>query len=138
MRFEGCRLESYPDPGTGGEPWTIGWGATGADVRRGLKWTQKQCDERLLLDLRKFEAGVEAMVQRPISSNAFSALVVLAYNIGLGALRGSTLMRKINWGDMEGAAEEFTRWNRAGGKIMAGLTRRRIAERELFLRPDGA
>lgn len=134
--FEGCKLKSYPDPGTGGDPWTIGWGSTGADIKQGMTWTQQKCDERLLLDLQKFEAGVEAMVPAGLSHNEFSALCVLAYNIGLGALRNSTLMRKLKAGDRVGAAEEFTRWNKAGGRVMAGLTRRRVAERELFLKPD--
>lgn len=134
MHFEGCRLEAYPDPGTGGAPYTIGWGETGPDIKPGLKWTQKQCDERLLERLREFEAGVEEMVKVRISTNAFSALVSLGFNIGLSALRGSTLMRLVNQGRMKEAAEEFVRWNKSGSRTMAGLTRRRLAERDLFLK----
>jgi lysozyme len=135
-QYEGCKLKAYPDPGTGGEPWTIGWGSTGPDIKRGLVWTQQKCDERLLLDLQRFEAGVEAIAPDGLSSNEFSALVVLGYNIGLGALRNSTLMRKLKAGDRAGAAEEFLRWNKSGARTLLGLTRRRIAERELFLRRD--
>lgn len=134
MHFEGCKLEAYPDPGTGGAPWTIGWGETGPSIKPGLKWTQKQCDDRLMARLTEFEAGVEAMAKVKLTNNQFSALVVLAYNIGLSALRGSTLMRLVNAGRFREAAEEFPRWNKSGARVMAGLTRRRLAERDLFLK----
>jgi len=133
--FEGCRLDAYRDASPA-RIWTCGWGATGEDVGPGVCWTQAQADERLMVDLRHFETGVAAMVKVTISENAFSSLCVFAYNVGLSALRGSTLMRKLNAGRPEEAAGEFIRWNRAGMRIMSGLTRRRIAERELFLRKD--
>lgn len=131
--YEGCELEAYLCPA---RVWTVGYGATGPGIVKGIVWSQRQADERLEADLRRFETGVEEMVRVPISQNAFSALVCLAFNIGLGALRGSTLMKKLNKGDLNGAGEEFTRWNRSGSRILPGLTRRRLAERDLFLRKD--
>lgn len=84
-------------------------------------------------DLAKFEAGVEDLVKVAVSVNQFSALVSFAYNIGLNALSGSTLLKKLNAGDIIGAADQFLRWNKAGGKELKGLTDRRHAERDLFL-----
>jgi lysozyme len=145
--FEGCarmrpdgRIDAYPDPGTGGDPWTIGWGSTGRDpfnggqIRRGTVWTQAQADQRFREHLREFEDGVNAMIAAPTTQPQFDALVSLAYNIGLGALRASTLMRLHNAGDHAGAAAQFLRWNRAGGRVMAGLTRRREAEAAMYRR----
>ena len=131
-RFEGCRLTAYPDPGTGGDPWTIGWGATGPGISPGVKWTQKQADERLHDDVAKFSARVAKLVKVQTTHAQMAALISLAYNIGVGALSGSTLLRKLNSGDYSGAAEQFPRWNRAGGKVMRGLTTRRNAEAALF------
>lgn len=133
--FEGCRLEAYPDPGTGGDPWTIGWGATGAGIRNGVRWTQAQADDRLAADVERFMTGVvrsiDAGKAKP-TPHELGALTSLAYNIGLGAFQASTLLRKYNTGDKVGAAAQFARWNRAGGRVMRGLTRRREAERAVF------
>lgn len=129
--YEDCRMESYQCPAG---VWTCGWGSTGKDVTRGLVWTQKQCDERLTADLRRFEAGVEEAVKVKVTDNQFSACVCLSYNIGLDAFLHSTLLRKLNAGDMSGASEEFQRWDKSGARILRGLTRRRLAERDLFLR----
>ena len=134
--FEGCKLTAYPDPGTGGEPWTIGWGHTGG-VKRGDTCTQAQADAWLLQDLDRFEQAVERLVSVPLTQNQFDALTSFCYNVGAGALQQSTLLRKLNAGDYEGAQGQFARWNRAGGKEMPGLTRRRAAEAELFGTPDG-
>ena len=134
--FEGCKLTAYPDPGTGGEPWTIGWGHTGG-VKRGDTCTQAQADAWLLQDLDRFEQAVERLVSVPLTQNQFDALTSFCYNVGAGALQQSTLLRKLNAGDYEGAQGQFARWNRAGGKEMPGLTRRRAAEAELFGQPDG-
>lgn len=129
--FEGCKLQAYKDiVGI----WTIGYGHTGPEVIQGLSWTQEQADNALVKDLTKFENGVNALAPN-LNANEFSALVVFSYNVGLGALGKSTLLKKLLAGDKVGAADEFLRWNKAGGKEVAGLTRRRIAERALFLIP---
>src|SRR5690606_4633897 len=136
--FEGCRLTAYPDPGTGGEPYTIGWGATGPGIRPGVKWTQAQADERLAQDVDRFLTGVFAAINKATvtpSPAELGAMTSLAYNIGLRAFEQSTLLRLYNAGDRAGAAAQFLRWNRAGGKVMRGLTRRREAEKALFERP---
>jgi lysozyme len=128
--FEGCRLDAYRCPA--GIP-TIGYGATGPDIRMGMKWTQEEADERLAEDLARFAEGVERLVLVDLTDNQFAALVSFAYNVGLGALAGSTLLRKLNAGDYEGAADQFPRWNKGGGRVLPGLVRRRAAERDLFL-----
>jgi lysozyme len=133
QEFEGCKLEAYPDPGTGGEPFTIGWGSTGPDIGPGTVWTQEEADARFLDDLTKFGDGVDRLVRVPLTDNQFAALVSFAYNVGLGALAGSTLLRKLNAGDYEGAADQFPRWSKGGGRVLPGLVRRRAAERDLFL-----
>ena len=133
QEFEGCKLEAYPDPGTGDEPFTIGWGSTGPDIGPGTVWTQEEADARFLDDLTKFGDGVDRLVRVPLTDNQFAALVSFAYNVGLGALAGSTLLRKLNAGDYEGAADQFPRWNKGGGRVLPGLVRRRAAERDLFL-----
>lgn len=147
-RFEGCArlctdgmIEAYPDPGTGGEPWTIGWGATGRDtfnggrIGPGTRWTQAQCDARLAEDLARFAAEVaDAIRAAPTTQNQFDALVSFHYNTG--AIARATLTKKHVAGDHAGAAREFARWNRAGGRVLKGLVRRRAAEAELYLSPD--
>ena len=131
--FEGCRLKAYPDPGSGGDPWTIGWGATGPGIRRGVVWTQAQADGRLATDLVGYEASVvKALGGAPATDNQRGALISMAYNIGTGALASSTLIKKHKAGDYAGAAAEFARWNKASGKVLAGLTRRRAAEAAVY------
>lgn len=130
---EGLRLKAYPDPATGGEPWTIGVGHTGPDVYPGMVISADQADDMLRRDLEKFERGIERLVTVPLTQNQFDALVSLTFNIGLGNFGGSTLLRKLNARDYNGAADEILRWNRAAGKVMPGLTRRREAERNQFL-----
>jgi GH24 family phage-related lysozyme (muramidase) len=143
-RFEGCArlradglVEAYPDPGTGGEPWTIGWGATGPDhihggrIGPGTVWTQAQCDARLEDDLVRYAGDVaRAIGEAPTSQAQFDALVSFHYNTG--AIGRATLTRKHVAGDHAGAAREFARWNKAGGRVMRGLVRRRAAEAELY------
>lgn len=133
QRFEGCRLQAYPDPATGGDPWTIGWGQTGPDIVPGLVWTQAQADEALRRELALFGERVDALVLVHLEPHEMAALASFAYNCGIGNLRGSTLLRLLNAGDRKGAANQFLRWNRAAGKVMRGLTIRRAAERALFL-----
>ena len=137
-KFEGCRLTAYPDPATGGDPWTIGYGHTGPEVKRGFTIGQNIADAYLLKDVQWFADGVSACVTLPIAQQRMDAMVSLAYNIGLKAFRNSTLLRMVNKGDLVGAADEFLKWNHANGKVMPGLTARRLAERSLFIGADGA
>lgn len=131
--FEGCKLAAYPDPATGGDPWTIGYGATGPDIKKGLVWTQAQADARFTHDVGKFAAKVVALLgSAPTTQGQFNALVSLAYNIGTGNLASSTLLRLHKAKDYEGAANQFGKWNRANGQVMTGLTRRRAAEAKMY------
>jgi lysozyme len=139
---EGLRLRAYPDPGTGGKPWTIGIGTTvypdGRPVQRGDICTAQQADAYLAHDLQGFERDVAAMVRVPLTENQFASLISFAYNLGAASLRGSTLLRLLNAGDYAGAANQFPRWNRAAGRVLPGLVKRRAAERDLFLSADSA
>lgn len=129
--YEGLRLTSYPDPATNGDPWTIGWGHTGPDVYKGLTITEAKAAQLLFKDLKRFEAAVAKLA--PVATdNQFSAMVSLAFNVGEANFGKSTLLRKHNAGDYAGAKSEFARWNLAAGKVMAGLTRRRAAEADLY------
>ncbi|MGN3973884.1 lysozyme [Tsuneonella sp. SYSU-LHT278] len=138
QRFEGLakkrsdgRVEAYPDPGTGGHPWTIGWGATGPDIGPGTVWTRAQCDARLAADLVRYAAEVsKAIGEAPTSEAQFDALVSFHYNTG--AISRATLTRRHVAGDFAGARHEFGRWNRAGGRVLRGLSRRREAEARLY------
>lgn len=135
--FEACRLTAYPDPGTGGAPWTIGYGWTlpvdGKPVRPGMTIDQATADRLLKAGLVSYESDVLKLVKVKLTQNQFDALVSFAYNVGSRALSTSTLLKKLNAGDIKGAADEFLRWNKSGGKVLNGLTRRREAERALFL-----
>ena len=131
--FEGLRLTAYPDPGTGGAPWTIGYGHTGPDVHPGLTITQEQAEELLMQDTQKAAAAVNAKVTGDITQEEFDALVDFVFNVGAGNFAASTLLKKVNSGDIHGAAAEFEKWDMAAGKHMAGLLRRRHAESEEFL-----
>lgn len=136
-QFEGCRLKAYPDPATGGEPWTIGYGLTSAAgiirVIKGLTITQEQADQYLVQSLAKYEEAVSKALTKPPTANQFGAMVSLCFNIGPGNFAKSSVVRKFNAGDTAGAANAFLLWNKAAGKVMAGLTRRREAEKKLFL-----
>jgi GH24 family phage-related lysozyme (muramidase) len=137
-RFEGCarlrpdgRFEAYPDPGSGGAPWTIGWGATGPGIGPGTIWTQAECDARLEADLVRYAGDVAATLgDAPTAPHQFDALVSFHYNTG--AIARATLTRRHRAGDFEAAAKEFARWNRAGGRVLKGLMRRRAAEAALY------
>lgn len=130
--FEGCKLRAYPDPATGGDPITIGWGATGPGIVLGLEWTQATADARLSQDVARFADGVKRAVTWTATASQLGAMISLAYNIGLAAFKKSTLLRRFNSGDIEGAKAQFAVWNRAGGRVMKGLTRRRTAEAKVF------
>ena len=138
-KWEGCRLKAYPDPGTGGEPWTIGYGLTSAagiiQVKPGMVITQQQADEYLVASLVKYEAAVQNALRRSPNQNQFDACVSLCFNIGPGAFAKSSIVRFSNAGDARGAADAFRLWNKAGGRVMQGLVNRREEERALFLRP---
>jgi len=136
--FESCSLTAYPDPSTGGAPWTIGWGHTGPEVDYGLVWTQDQADAQLIIDLASREASVSMAVTAQITQGQFDALVDFVYNLGAGNFLSSTLLRLVNAGDMTGAAAQFACWNKAAGVPMRGLTRRRAAEAALFAGSSGA
>ena len=126
--FEGLRLRAYLCPA---KVWTIGYGHTG-DVRGGQVITQSQADDLLKQDLRRFEIAVRKLAKVPLTQNQFDALVSFAYNVGEAALSRSTLLRKLNAGDLAGTKLEFAKWNKGGGKVLAGLTRRRADEANLF------
>jgi lysozyme len=134
--FEGLRLRAYLCPAN--VP-TIGYGTTvyptGRKVRMGDQITAEQAEEYLRSDLRAFERNAESMLRVSVNENQFAALVSFSYNVGSEALRRSTMLRFINDNRFADAAGEFARWNMAAGKPLAGLTRRRAAERELFLKP---
>lgn len=131
-RWEGCRLDAYLCPAN---VWTCGWGATGAGIREGTRWTQAQADDRLARDVENFMRGVRALLKREASDNELGAMTSLAYNVGLTAFRASALLRLFNAGDTKGAAREFDKWNRAGGRVLSGLVRRRADERQVFEQP---
>lgn len=142
-QFEGCekkrpdgRFEAYLCPA---KVWTIGWGSTGDDpfhggkIGKGTVWTQEQCDRRFEMHLEQFEDAVtEALAGKPTSQAQFDAMVCLTYNIGPAAFRRSTVLRRHRAGDFDGAAKAFLMWNKAGGKVLRGLTRRREAEAALY------
>lgn len=136
--FEGLRLTAYRDAvGV----WTIGYGTTAAAgvgiiPRAGLTIIEPAAEEYLRIAVEKFAAQIAPHIAVPVTDNQFGAIVSLAYNVGAPAVIKSTLLRKLNAGDYAGAAAEFARWNKAGGKVLAGLTRRRAAERKLFETPD--
>ncbi|MES3410914.1 lysozyme [Enterobacter hormaechei] len=133
-QFEGCKLTAYQDSvGV----WTIGYGWTqpvdGKSIRAGMTIKQETAERLLKTGLVSYESDVSRLVKVGLTQGQFDALVSFTYNLGARSLSTSTLMRKLNAGDYAGAADEFLRWNKAGGKVLNGLTRRREAERALFL-----
>jgi lysozyme len=132
--FEGLVLHAYKPVSTE-KYWTIGYGHYGSDVQEGSAISKEEAEQLLKYDLGKYEYGVSQMVQVPLNVNQFDSLVSFAYNCGLDALRTSTLLKKLNAKDYQGAAKEFDKWVHAGGKTLAGLVRRRAEEKALFLKP---
>ena len=133
-QFEGCKLTAYQDSvGV----WTIGYGWTqpvdGKPIRSGMTIKQETAERLLKTGLVSYESDVSRLVKVVLTQGQFDALVSFTYNLGARSLSTSTLLRKLNAGDYAGAADEFLRWNKAGGKVLNGLTRRREAERALFL-----
>lgn len=145
--FEGLRLKSYKDSvGI----WTIGWGTTrvnGHPIQEGQTCTEEDADNYMRTDLIFFENLVNKFVTVPLNDNQFAATCSACYNIGPGSKghkdgiftlssgSASTFLRKLNDGDYDGAADELPKWNKAGGVPLAGLTRRRLAEKALFSAP---
>lgn len=133
-QFEGCKLTAYQDSvGV----WTIGYGWTqpvdGKPIRAGMTIKQETAERLLKTGLVSYESDVSRLVKVGLTQGQFDAMVSFTYNLGARSLSTSTLLRKLNAGDYAGAADEFLRWNKAGGKVLNGLTRRREAERALFL-----
>jgi len=127
-KWEGLRLRAYTDVvGV----WTIGYGHT-KTAKPGMVITEKEAERLLRWDLDWAEEAVRDHVKVDITQPQFDALVSFTYNVGAGAFRGSTLLRKLNAGDHEGAAQEFKRWNKGGGRVIQGLVNRRADEERLF------
>lgn len=146
QRYETLKLKAYPDPKTGGEPWTCGWGCTGPDIGPDTRWTRETADRRFEEGLSESEGFVSRAVKVPLTDNQFSALVSIVNNVGPGSPkkdgiirlkdgRPSTLLRKLNARDYQGTANEFLRWVSPGSSVEKGLRRRRTDERALFLTP---
>lgn len=127
-RFEGLRLSAYKCPAG---VWTIGYGTT-AGVKEGQVITKERADELLRDDVKRFEDQVLRLVKVPLTQGQLDALVSFTYNLGAANLGNSTLLRLLNAGDYKGAAAQFDRWNKAGGKVLKGLVTRRAAERAMF------
>jgi len=127
------RVRSYPDPATGGAPWTIGWGSTGSDIGPDTIWTKAQAQARFREHVAEFGEGVrKAIGAAPTTQAQQDAMTSLAYNIGLTNFARSTLLKKHKDGDYAGAAQQFAVWNRANGKVMNGLTDRRADEARMY------
>ena len=126
--FEGCRLKAYLDSvGVA----TIGYGHT-SGVSLEDTCTQEEADAWLVEDCEEAEACVNGSVSVPMTQNEFDSLVAFVFNLGCGNFRKSTLLKRLNESDYDGAAQEFRKWNKAGVEVLAGLTRRRAAEAKLF------
>lgn len=130
---EGLRQTAYPDPATRGYPWTVCYGHTGPDVHPGEHVALAECKRLLLADLDKADNGIERCVHVPMSDGREVALISLAYNIGVGGVCRSSIVRDLNAGRDAQACDDFRKFNRAAGFVMPGLTRRREQERSLCL-----
>jgi len=128
-KFEGCKLKAYRCPAG---VWTIGYGHTSAagapEVVQGMTITKADANDILRRDLTKYEQGVEALVKQPLTQNQFDVLVDFAYNAGIGALKSSTLLKKVNAADFDAVPAELMKWTKGGGKVLPGLVARRRAE----------
>ena len=122
--FEGLKLRAYLCPA---KVWTIGYGSTGPHVTAGKVITEAQANDLLQDDLDRFEKAVTRLVTVPLTQNQYDALVSFAFNVGISALERSTLLKRVNAKLFDQAKAEFAKWNRAGGRPLAGLTRRRAA-----------
>lgn len=128
-RLPDGRCAAYLDKLAKPHVWTIGWGCT-SNVQPGMIWTEAEAEAALIRELEEHAAIVDRVVTVPIGENNRAALISFQYNCG--GLPGSTLLKKLNANDFDGAAREFDKWNKAGGTVYKGLVRRRAAERALF------
>lgn len=129
-KVEGLELTAYKCPAN---VFTIGYGETGKDIFEGVVWTKERAEERLRQRLRVFVNDVDALVTADLTDNQFIAVVSLVYNIGLKAFEKSTILKKLNTGDIESASKEFKRWNKVDGKVLNGLVNRRKLDLDMFL-----
>ena len=127
--FEGCELEAYKCPAG---VWTIGYGHI-KGVKEGMTITESQAEEMLKSELNEYEGYINNLVTAELNQNQFDAMVSWVYNLGGGNLKTSTLLKVLNSGDYDGVPAQMMRWNKAGGKVLEGLTRRRQAEADLFV-----
>ena len=140
ISFEGFEAKPYADPATGNKPYTIGYGTTVYPSGKRVELTDPPIDKSTALtylshDLKQFEYGVDALTVDTINQNQFGALVSFAYNCGLQNLKSSTLLKKVNANpDDLTIFKEFLKWNKANGRTMAGLLRRREAEAKLYFK----
>lgn len=129
-QFEGCKLKAYLCPAG---VWTCGWGSTGNDVGPGTVWTQEYADRRMKSDADRFTKQVlDLCPNLSLQPNVLCAIADFAYNLGIGRLRGSTLLKRVKAGDLPATKTELMKWTRGGGKVLPGLVRRRTAECALF------
>ena len=139
-QWEGCKLQAYQD---GGGVWTIGYGTTaaaglGIKPTKGMTITQERAEELLLQGINKFAVKVDELITAKVNQNERGTCVSLAYNIGPDAFAKSTVLRELNAGNKDKAADAFLMWNKDNGKVEKGLVNRREAERQLFLTPATA
>ncbi|UXM95436.1 glycoside hydrolase family protein [Bartonella sp. HY329] len=136
-RWEGLRINAYQDSAN---VWTIGYGHTSMAgdpyVRPGMVITDIEATHILMRDLRQFEQAVEQAVKVKLNDSQFAALVSFAYNVGVGAFKKSSLLKKLNKGDYDGVPVELMKWVNAGGKRLQGLVNRRSAEGGLWAKGE--
>ena len=128
QKFEGCELEAYQ---CSAGVWTIGYGHT-KDVVEGMTITKEQAEQMLVDELHEYENYINEYVTVALSQNQFDALVSWVYNLGPANLKSSTMLKVLNSGEYEDVPAQMKRWNKAGGKVLEGLIRRREAEACLF------
>ena len=126
--FEGLELNAYQ---CAAGVWTIGYGHT-KGVQQGMVISEDTANEMLVEELKEYENYINTLVKVELNQNQFDAMVSWVYNLGSSNLQASTLLKVLNAGDYEGVPAQIMRWNKAGGKVLEGLTRRRQAEADLF------
>jgi len=127
-KFEGCKLKAYQ---CAAGVWTIGYGST-KGVKEGDTLTQKEADNLLLHEMQEYESYIKELVKVPLKQNQFDALVSWVFNLGPANLKASTMLKFLNAGDYHLIPSQIKRWNKAGGKVLEGLIRRREAEALMF------
>lgn len=140
-QYEGLRLVAYPDPASGGDPFTIGYGTTiypnGKSVKKGDVITKAQAEDYLKNDVKIRELQLNDVIKTKVNQNQWDALMSFIYNLGIGNLKTSTLLKKLNINPNDiSIYNEFLRFDKAGGKPMRGLTLRRQAEADLYFKID--